>query len=231
MKLAETKRYFIYGENWVSPSLGIGDFGSDIYVANAFAPPPVGSGDSNMTGNQIIDPMVKLKLSVAIRWGSMAATWTPHIPTVRVEAYLIAINDQLPTTAAPRLTSIAEDNVTFVEHPNRSLRWQFNSQNVTVIRKVARTFSAKDISFNGAGAATAEVATMKIAKRLRGTKEYEQSITTANVITQTEYLKGWNYYWMVISQMSAGTSPGTTSAVAPNPLEITSSRFLYYKDF
>lgn len=230
MKLAESKRNFILNEFWISAAIvGVGDFGTDTYIANAFPPLTLGADDYQLVGNQIIDPMVTLQITVAVRWAQLNTQWSPYVPSVKASMYLVAINDQIATTA-PRITSVAEDNALFMTHPGRSMRWTFNSQNVTVIKKKTLLFSPKSVSVSSV-ASTAEIKTMKIAKRLRGTKEFEQTITAGGIMTTTPFLKGWNYYWIVVTQVSAGLTVASTAAANPNPVEVSGDRFLYFKDF
>jgi len=230
MTLAESKRYFVLEEFWNAPSYGASDPGGDIYIANALAPPPEGTADINMIGNQIIDPMIVLRLTVTVRWGLAAASWNPHIPAYRVGAYLVAINDQVATTVTPRLTALSEDNTFFIRHPGRTASWQFNSQNVTVIAKKSLWLKPEGMYSTGT-ASTVSQKQIKIAKRLRGTKEYEQTVTNLGVVTKNVYLKGWNYYWIVISQGSAGALNSANGAANPNPIEVVGDRYLYFKDF
>lgn len=231
MTLAESKRFFILNEFWATGgALGIGDTGTDTFIANALATPNLGVGDQDLIGNQIIDPMVVLKLNVNVQWGPLGNQYTPYFPAIKVTAYLVAINDQIPNSTIPRITSVAEDQALFVRHPGTLMRWQINSQNVTVIKRKTLMFQGKNITSTGF-ANSVENKSIKIARRLRGKKSYEQSITQGGVITQSTYLKGWNYYWLVVSQISYGVNSASTAAVTQNPMQISADRYLYFKDF
>ncbi|QCO93524.1 capsid protein [Gopherus associated circular DNA virus 3] len=225
VKLAESKRDYVFNENWINPGpIGIADPAGDIFIANAFGFLGAGTGDPDYIGNEILDPFLVLRLQVSVLYNTLAASFNT-IPTLRVSAYLVAINDQLATTVVPRLTSVAEDNTLFVKHPGSPSHflWQFNSQNVTVIKKKTVMFMGTDVS----GATPTKVKTMKLSKRLRGKKKFEQTITAGGALATQPYLKGWNYYWIVISQWSNGY----IAASSTNPVIISGDRYVYFKDF
>lgn len=228
MKLAESKRYFVFNEGWNTlGALGIGDLGTDTYIANAFSQLTTGASDTTFTGNEILDPLLVLRLTVTVNYGAIIGQLSA-VPGIRVSAYLVAINNQLASTTAPRITSLGEDTDLFVRHPDQSMRWMFNGQNVTVIKKKTIWISGREVtSLAGGGQATNDTRHIKITKRLRGRKQFEQGISAAGVVGQSEYLKGWNYYWIVVSQINTTA----TAAVTANPLRITGDRFTYYKDF
>lgn len=226
VKLAESKRDYVFGENWITPGpLGIGDPGTDIFIANAFGHINAGIDDTSFTGNEILDPFLVMRLQVNVNYSLVAPAFTV-IPTLRVSAYLIAVNDQFPTSVVPRLTSTAEDNLLFVKHPGAGTGthlWQFNSQNVTVIKKKTVVFQGDDM----ASTFPIKSKTLKMTKRLRGKKEFEMSYTSGGVPSYTAYLKGWNYYYLVIS----GWTNSYTVAAPTNPVTVTTDRYVYFKDF
>lgn len=225
MKLAESKRLFIFGEQWATTgAVGIGDPFGDIFIVNAHAGLTTGPDDDEYTGNAILSPLHVLRLTARIVWGA-AIPGTGTVPTIRVSAYLIATQNQYAATA-PRLTSPAEDETMFLRHATQNFRWQFNSQNVTVIRKKTLYFSGKEVTLASQGT-TYEVKTMKLKARLKGQKEFEQRATYGGAVTPTQFLKGYNYYWVVISQGSSSFVAATTQ----NPINIDADRYIYYKDF
>lgn len=227
VKLAESKRLYIFNEGWNSlGAVGINDPNTDTFIANAHAPIATGVGDTQFIGNEILDPFHVLRLTVAVNWATLSAS-VGFLPTIRVSAYLVAINDEIIASQPPRLTSLAEDNQLFIRHPNNEMRWQFNSQNVTVIRKKHMYLGGREISQMSTGATTYEVRNMKIAARLRGKKQFEQEITSGGGYNIKTFLKGWNYYWIVVSQISNTA----VNAATVNPLRITSDRYIYFKDF
>lgn len=233
--MAETKRQFVFNEAWNHLSnLGVSDPGGDIYIVNAFSSIAVGPGDTEFIGNQIIDPLIALKLSVQINWLALQQALLAT-PTVLVDVMLIAINDTIVNASAPgqpRLTTLAEDSTFFVKHPSIDQRWMLNSQSVTVIKRKRLKFSCRDIPTvvnTSTGANTfspLETRVIKISKRLRGTKTYETQFSTGGVETRQPFLKGWNFYWLCINQ----TNATYVNAVTANPVRLIGDRYLYFKD-
>lgn len=225
MRLAESKRFFVFGEQWATTgAVGIGDPFGDVFIVNAHAGLTNEVFDRDFIGASITNPFHVMRLTARVVWGA-AIPGTTTVPTIRVSAYLIAANDQY-SAISPRLTSIAEDEQLWLRHPSQNFRWQFNSQNVTVIRKKTLYFSGKDVTLASQGT-TFEVKTMKIKARLKGQKEFEQRIETNGNVTRTNYLKGFNYYWIVVSQGSSSF----TAATGQNPIIIDADRYIYFKDF
>lgn len=229
MKLAESKRNLLFNEqyNYIA-GLGAGDANYDTYISNAMLALTSGSGDNNIVGNEIIDPLVVLKGTVRIDWGPITLS-TGNIPTYRVDVTLIAVNEQFLSTGTARITSIAEDNTLYVRHVSSNLRWQFNAQNVTIIKRKTMMFTPRMLPFAGTTTPTAlELRPFKVVKRLKGNKEFESDITAAGLVVPSPFLKGWNYYWVVSSACSNQVG---TAIVGGNPLQITADRYMYFKDF
>lgn len=230
MQLAETKRYWVLNEAWnytaaLPNDLAIGDS----YIVNAFSPPPAGVGDNQFIGNQILEPLFVLDVSIVVNWWLAATYYAPRIPTYRVSVALIAINNQFDISTPRGLTG-SEMNGLFLRQPTIDLRWMMNKQNMVVIKRKTVMLSPKNISFAaGTGTnpgASHEIRRIKVKKQFRGKKTYEQSVSSLGVVTNTNTLRGWNFYWMVTSQWS---TPNTVVA-AVNPLVITSDRYMYFKD-
>lgn len=230
MQLAESKRYWVLNEAWnysaaLPNNLDLGDN----YIVNAFSPPPAGVGDNMFIGNQILDPLLVLDVSIIVNWWLAATYYAPRIPTYRVTVTLLAINNQLDIST-PRGLTAAELNGFYLRQPTIDLRWMLNKQNMVVVKRKSIYLSPKNISFaSGAGTnpgASHEVRRVKVKKQFRGKKTYEQSISPTGVITNTNTLRGWNFYWMVTSQWS---TPNTIVA-AQNPLVIGADRYMYFKD-
>ena len=227
MRLAETKRQYVLNELY-SSTLGppVGNPFADQFLVNCFGSLSAGgTGTTDLTfiGNQIVDPLVALKLTVAVNWGALTGAGN-FIPTVRVDAYLIAINDQLSATT-PRLTTLGEDENFFVRHPTNDLRWMLNSQSVTVIKRRKVMLAPRGLnSFLNYQAYESRV--IKMSKRLRGVKTFEQSNTALGVENTSLFLKGFNYYWLVVYQANVNVA----TAVVNNPIRISGDRFLYFKD-
>lgn len=227
VRLAETKRYWVINENWnnlVAPAIGSTQ-GSQ-YIVNAFAPPPAGVADNQFIGNQIVDPLVVLNLTLSVNWWDAATHYAPRIPTYRVAVYLIGINDGL-NIATPRQITASEFEGIFLTAPNTGFRWVLNKQNMVILKRKVVTFSPKNVSYTGTGGSF-EVKTLKVKKRFRGKKTYEQTVTTpSGTLVQQPILRGWNFYWFIVSNQ--GTAPTATTG-GFSPLVITGDRYMYFKD-
>lgn len=229
MKLAESKRAILFNEqyNYIA-GLGAGDANYDTYISNAIMNISTGSADQQFTGNAIISPLVVLKGTVRLDWGPITLS-TGNLPTYRVDVTLVAVNEQFSATTTARITSIAEDNTLYVRHPSANIRWMFNAQNVTVIKRKTMMFTPRMLPYAGTTVPTAlELRPFKVAKRLKGNKEFETEFTAGGTATITPYLKGWNFYWVVSSACSNQVGTAITGA---NPLQITADRYMYFKDF
>lgn len=229
MKLAESKRALLYNEQYnYTAGLGAGDANYDTYLSNAILALNTGSQDNQLIGNAILSPLLVLRGTIRVNWLAIIGS-TGFIPTYRVDITLIATNDQFSSSNVARITSIAEDNTLYLRHVTTDLRWQFNSQSVTVIKRKTIMFNPHNVTFpGGSGASPMEVRPFKITKRLKGTKEFESEYTAGGTYTTTPFLKGWNYYWVVTSACSNTIG---TAVVGGNPIQITGDRYMYFKDF
>lgn len=229
MKLAETKRAFVFNEGWNTWSgpIGIGYTFDDTYISNVFGFPTLGAGDQNFIANQIVDPLAVFNLSVNINWSSALASMGGTLTAdVCVDVYLIASQAQYTTTTVPRITTAGEDTELWMKPPTFGGRASFthtiNGQSVLVIKHKRRVFKPP----NQITEFTTGVIRMK--KRFKGTKTYDTSFNlTTGVQTQSTFLRGWNFYWLV--QMSPNTI--SASAAQPgNPFQLFGDRYLYFKD-
>lgn len=222
MRLAETKRVYIFSEAWNTlGSLGALDNGVDIYLGNAFAPIAIGTADNNQIANEIIDPFLVFRLSMEVNFGALFTQYGNTVPMVRVDVALVAVNDQLYTSGVPQGTSIGIDELLFIRHPDYRWLWQFNGNNVTVIKKRSILFRP---NVDNPSVVTRSV---KVTKRLRGKKQFETNYTNGGVPSVQNYLKGYNYYWIVIASVNRQTS---VNSVGANPVRIIGDRYIYFKD-
>lgn len=229
MRLAESKRFFTYNLLFTTAGvISVGDTGTDIFVMNALAPPTPGVQANQLIGAELLDPLVALNYTVIVEWGLFNGALTQGtLPRVRVDICLVAINDQYGGTTSPRIMTAAEEDELFLKAPAGSQRWMFNGQNLTMIKRKRLIFNNKSITTFPAST-TVEIKTGKVAKRLRGKKEYEQIINPATGgIQMRDYLKGWNFYWIVISNFAGVVS----TQMARNPITVQADRLLYFKDF
>lgn len=226
MKLAETKRSFVFGEAYNTiGTIGAGAAWEDTFLTNVFGFLTVGTSDEQFIVNQIIDPLAVLRLSVQINWGTVLAQAGGIIyPFVAVDAYLIASPQQFPTSVAPRLTSSSEDTFLWLKYPSMFGRNTFlhtlNGQGVIVIKKKRVVIRPP----TGAGISTH---TLKLVKRFKGTKTFDTVFSTAGVQTKTAYLKGWNFYYLVQTTPNVVT---TTASSTGNGIQVVGDRYIYFKD-
>lgn len=228
IRLAETHRGFVYGEAWSTlGALAAGDTATDQFIANVFGFLGLGVGDDQYTGNTILDPLCILRLSVTVNWPTAALAFSGQFPTVWVDAYLIAVNNQYVSTTAPRITSATEDTELFMKPiifgGRIPVTHQLNGQGVKVIKKKKLRLQPPD-----SGSSRETTHTMKLVKKLRGEKTYETTFTAGGAQAGTVYLRGWNFYWLVLSGYNRTPTTGAQSA---NGIQIVGDRYLYYKDF
>lgn len=225
MSLAETKRFWVWNQNFnFTGALPNNTQVGDTYIFNAFTPPGAGVGDNQFIGNQIVNPLTELSLTITVDWGRALAAYTA-LPVFRIDLYLVAINDSFNPGAAPVGVPPADMPVIFVKQPGMEMRWRLNQQNVVIVKRKRVQFNGRDVSSYGGGSGY-ETKTVKLRKRWKGKKTYEQSISIGGAITNQPYLRGWNFYYLVISQ----ANKATTAVAAVNPLQITGDHYLYFKD-
>lgn len=228
VRMAEAKRAFVFNEAWnYQGAMGVGTNLDDYYIANVFGYLSLGTGDTQFIGNQITDPLAVFKLSVQIQWASLASQVPNYTPAVRCDVYLIAVNDQFPTTVTPRATSIPEDSTLMMKPITFGGRvtWThtLNGQSVRVIKKK----TLKIYSPNQPTVMTTHNLTVK--KKFKGHKTFETTFDPATgVQTQTTFLRGWNYYWYVLTAPNVVTA---VNAIANNPIQVVADRYMYFKDF
>lgn len=227
MRLAESKRAFVFNEGWGTlGTLPAGDSGWDSYISNVFGYIGQGVTDVNFTGNQIISPLVVLKLSITVDWGTAYAAFTNTLPTVFVDAYLIKTNEQFVNTVAPRLSSSTEDQTIMMKPVVFAGRitglHTLNGQSVTVVKRKRLTITPLD------GAQRNTVHRVSLKKRFRRAITFETSFDASGSQTQSPYLKGYNYYWYVITAYNRTPTSGAQNI---NGIQTIGDRYMYFKDF
>lgn len=224
MSLAETKRFWRWNDQYnFGGALPVNTQTGDVYIFNAFTPPGEGAADTQFIGNEIVNPITELYLTVTVDWGRAMSAFA-RLPVYRIDVYLVAVNEAY-TSGAPIGIPTAEMGNWFVKHPGMDMRWRINQQNVVVIKRKRIQFNGRDVS-SYAGGTAYETKTLKMKKRWKGKKTYEQGVSSGGVITRQTWLKGWNFYYLVINQSNAPTA----AVAAVNPLQITGDHYLYFKD-
>lgn len=239
MSLAEHKRYYTFNVSFNAlGAVGNNDALQDTYIYNPFAALVNGVGDFDVVGDEILDPFLVQRGSIDINWAAFTAgSFSGILPTVQLEMYVIAVNDQLTNNSGPVLTSFAQDLMLFMKQPSTvtgggaQMTTQLNSHNVTVVRKKKMKFMPHNLAV-GAGATPAysrDTHNWKMTCKLRGKKQFETTVSTIGSYNRTGYFKGWNYYFL--SVLTTNGTTGATGTFAGNPIRVICDHYVYFKDF
>lgn len=223
MKLAEHKRALTSNEAWMGGPTAAGFTGTQTWVVNAFSFLAVGTADYQYVGNEILDPLLVFRGAVNINWGPLAIS-AGVMPTIQIQLTLIAANDDT-SIVGPRSTTSGEDAALWVRYPDNNMLQQFNTQNLTILKRKTMIFRPRGVN-STQNLENEELRTFKVVKKLRGKKEFETATPIGGVPAPQPVLKGWNYYW-VMSRTSSGPFPNATTT---NPVTIVGDRYVYFRD-
>lgn len=220
--MAESKRLFVFNLpfNFNAGTLAPGQNVGATYIYNPFTQL---TGTGLLSGDDFLNPLLVLRLTAAVDYSRLIAAHSA-MPTITVTVALIAVNDQISTPTS-RITTIGEDAMLYLRYPTSQMRWMFNGDNVTVIKKKKLIIDSKDVTPSGANPVVFRQ--MKVVARLRGKKEMEQTTTVGGLVQNMDYLKGWNFLWVVTSQAGIQIVNSTTI----NPLVLNADHYMYFKDF
>lgn len=227
--LSESKRVAIVNEGWNNGSTPAGFSGLSTYIVNAFSALGPAVTDEGFMGNEIIDPLLVLRGAIEINWSALA-TAANATPTVAIDIYLIAVNDDT-SIVNPRSTTTGEDAALWIRYPDGRFTSQMNTQNVTVLKKKKMRFSPRNLVPVQAGStfyAQLETRNFKMVKRLRGKKQFETAVQNVGqpVAVPQTWLKGWNFYYVI----TRSTNTAWSSATVVSPVRTFVDRYVYFKD-
>lgn len=237
LNLSEAKRYTTLNE----VPFGVSPVGSTNYkwvYKNVFAPLPSANGVTAgsswaIDGNEIVDPLVKLKITWRLNYASIISS-SPAYSSQYVYVYLIACNEQVSATVPPSNTWTTYPIQYSSDDPGWFLqqlgtRPTLNGNNVKVLRKWSRKYTPDemyvpaDAVIFGIGQPTLN---MNCKHKFRGKKTFEDQVfadTDSNFL-RSAILRGWNYYWLM-----GWATGGASLAPAQQPVAGVDS-FTYFKD-
>ncbi|QCO93522.1 capsid protein [Gopherus associated circular DNA virus 4] len=230
LRLAESKRLWTYQVPLVQLSgFAANAFWQEQTIFNPLAPLSFGSLPVSVEGTEFIDPLIALNIAVTMDWQRSMAIFSRPV-TVRVVFYLVAVALELTgiaSTARPLTTT--EQQEFWLRPPFGGLKPVLNTNVVTVIRKKSTTFSPRGISYLGnATGGALETRNIKMSARLRGTKQFQTSVTSTGEEAQA-YLKGYNFYLLTV--LMGNTTVPTAQLQGAMPVGCTADSFVYWKDF
>lgn len=231
MKLAETKRVFTYGipMNTQTP-VAVGSQLVESFIYNPLALLGIDTLPVSVEGTEYIDPLLVGRFSVSVDWVRFASSFN-SLPTVVVHIYLIATPVEYTVSGSSgRQMSATEAQEFWLRQPNNLMQPIMNTDNMTVITKRKVKFTPKGMvaNFGSTGLVSRETKNIKIAKRLKGTKQQQQDYNASGVAqAKSGYLKGYQFYW-VCATMSNGQA--VTAGTLFSPLSVIMDSYLYFKD-
>lgn len=235
LKQVETKRFTILNENY--SILPINTNGTQWSARNVFSPLSEGVDSFNTIGNEIVNPMVKLKFSAMIDWNNVRSlnglgSTIPGTVSVVLNVMIVAANDQY-AYYQPTLLQPGGSNQGGWFYQADGARVTLNGNNVKVLKKWSIVKSPPSII---AGTQSTAIAGGTLV-RGRMTYRWKRKITFEDLTTlppanggpdRSIITRGWNYYILV----GWGLPPGFTLGTTPiRPIvDFGMDSYLYFKD-
>lgn len=242
LKLAESKRVSVVNEQY---ALAIPAGGVQYAYAyrNVFTVVPSGFQSYSLIGNELVDPMLKLKFTTSVPWdviqaSSVATASAFRVPSVYFHIWVIASNEQVALsstpTALPTIGSSTDPG--WIMNP-WSATPHLNSNNCIVLKHKRIIHHPPMPNNNATGPNTAYPRTTKTGQiliKMRGKKVFEDlpdvvvSVRDQIELTRDTALLGWNFYILA----GWGTPYETRNAYAAYPgiVDLKIDSYLYFKD-
>lgn len=242
LNLSEAKRFTTLNENPMPP---IATAVTQRWVyKNVFSPIPSGNGAAAGTswaieGNEIVDPLVKMKLTFSLQFGITLNALSQSIYTTNYMAvYLVASNEQVSSLVPPSNTwtnypvQYASDDPGWflTQNPQRPT---LNGNNVKIIRRWTRKYTPDEV-FALVDSTAPQVAgygrpqiNFNCKHKFRGKKTFEDAVfgdTDSNFL-RAAILRGWNFYWLVGWGIG-----GVTGVPTPSQPVVSCDTYTYFKD-
>lgn len=220
LSLVESKRFSVINENFfgVVPN----NLSTQWAVRNVFTPLNQGNSSYTIVGSEIVNPMLKVKITGKINWGGLASDTAANYDSVAMTVYLIACNEQYVAQTPTNFSTISPNPGWFYQ-PN-GYNPTLNGNNVKVLKRWRRKVNPDQASGVIAGRTTV-TGSMKYRWRRKLTFEDSATIPGTGGPDSVRMLRGWNYYLLVGTQVNTNY----VSALTAPPLVILDT-FLYYKD-
>ncbi|AVK87314.1 putative capsid protein [Termite associated circular virus 4] len=227
-RAVETKRFAIINESWSSTFIDFATRNTTWKYKNLFSQLGTGNTSWSIVGNEILNPMVKIKGRIWVDWNANRQINTVVGPQdVQVTVYLIAANEQLSTTAPSPL--LASSDYWFYQPDGQNPT--LNGNNVKVLGRTSKKIKAQ----LPIAAATTSTFSGTSTTRFQMSYRWKRKLTYEDVVgnppsvggpTRDVYLRGWNYYVLLgvhVPQTHNGSLVGTSTNVSMDT-------FMYYKD-
>ncbi len=218
--LTESKRFAVINEN---ATLVLGSGGNQWSYRNIFSRLDPGVGAENYIGNEIANPLLKLKFVCLANWADIALQQPTQYGTIYFNVYLVASNEQLPQTTFANYASISPDPGWF--YSQVSSKPTLNGNNVKVLKRWRKSITPDVVNAGtilGRKAITGQM-TYRWKRKLKF--EDDATIPTVGGPVNTRVLRGWNYYILAGFGMPVSLSGTFTSTPV-----IAMDSFLYFKD-
>lgn len=230
MKAVETKRLTILNEQYAgynNPTTR----GYAYYIRNVFSPIPQGTQSWAMTGSEIQDALLRIKIRAELSMVN-ARTFTTQFPGVVSYVFHVwVVASAYPLDLdVPVLLDTSGGSADLGFYYQRD-PWTptFNGHNVKVLKHWTRSFNPKVVELPSTSAVSGHnMMVGRLSCRFKGRKRFQDSGVnppSSGGIAPTGLLKGWNYYiiggWGTIGDVSATLTP---------PWSLKLDSYLYYKD-
>lgn len=214
---------------------------------NVFAPLPSGNGAAAGTswaveGNEIVDPLVKMKLTFTLNLNGILQALSPSTYTTNyMYVYLLASNEQVSALVPPSNTwsnyptQYASDDPGWflTQNPQRPT---LNGNNVKILRRWTRKYTPDEVFSTVDATSTIAVnaggrpqINFNCKHKFRGKKTFEDAVfgdTDSNFL-RSAILRGWNFYWLVGWGIGPAGGTGIPSGLQPT---VTCDTYTYFKD-
>ncbi len=232
--LAETKRYARVLETAsVLPSTTAASQWSFRHVFAPLAAPfstggaGQGAASFQFVGNEIVDPMLKLKFSWYLNWEQIRRT-VANYGTIGLNVALVAMNDYVTAGGTSFINAATIGNFDWFYNPD-AYNPTFNGNNVRVLKKWSRMVTPDQLG------PTAVQGNQVVRGRLSYRWRRKLTFEDQNVVPQfggpavSPILRGWNYY-IITGYRGFGNWGGTSAGVPDAFPQCIMDSFLYYKD-
>lgn len=222
LSLTESKRFALLNESFITTMPAATS--TTWFVRNIFAPPGQNVLSSGIIGSEIVNPLLKLKFNYTVNWGLLRSDNLGNYGTVRLNLFLIAVNEQYDFTVPTRYATITPSPFWFIN--SNGHRVTLNGNNVKVLKKWSRRVTPPPLA-QEAGIPMGIVnipGTLKYRWKRKLTYEDSGISMQDGGFSSSNILRGWNYYIL------AGAATQTAVVGAINTPQLEMDSFLYFKD-
>lgn len=229
-RAVETKRYAVINEDWGASATGLNN-GTVWTYKNIFSALATGNTSWSIVGNEILNPMIKLKGRVYVDWDRVRNINNVVGPQdVYLTTYIIASNEQLEASSPTFLPSPGSNDFGWFYQRN-GVNPTLNGNNVKVLakRSVKLRPQVPYVGLPTSQITGASTTRWRLGYRWKRKLSYEDipgAPPTTGGPTRAALLRGWNYY--ILQGISVAYWNNTTFIGRVVNSEIDT--FMYYKD-